>query len=117
MGDEPFVSGTGLLERYLEGFGKFLLEVEHYQLKPALKLVGLMRDLGEWMAADGLSVELLTEARAAEFVVHRRAAGNKYLLSRRALVPVFGYLRTAGAVGDPIVAEPDATERLLALAS
>ena len=114
MGDGLFMSGTGVLEQYLDGFREFLVEVERYQRKPALKLVGLMRHLGEWMAANGLPVESLTEARAAEFSASRKESGYTYLLSPRALVPVFGYLRAVGAVGDPILAVPDATGRLLA---
>ena len=113
MGSEQAESVAGPLDRYLDGFKRFLIDQERYQLTPALKLVGLMRDLSWWMAASAVDVDSLTEARAEEFTRARKGAGRTYLLSGRALIPVFGYLRGIGAMPGPIAAEPDAAGRLL----
>jgi integrase/recombinase XerD len=105
---------TGPLGPYVESFKSFLLEEEHYQRAPALKLVGLMTHLSGWMAANDVDVDALSAVRADEFVLARRAAGHTYLLSTRALMPVFGYLRRVGAMPEPVALVPDATGRLLA---
>ena len=114
MGSEPVESVAGPLGRYVEGFKRFLIDEEHYRPKPALKLAGLMADLSRWMAANEVGIDALTEARAEEFTQARKGAGRSYLLSPRALVPLFGYLRGVGAVPGPVAAEPDAVGRLLA---
>jgi len=114
VGSEPVESVAGPLGRYVEGFKRFLIDEEHYRPKPALKLAGLMADLSRWMAANEVGIDALTEARAEEFTQARKGAGRSYLLSPRALVPLFGYLRGVGAVPGPVAAEPDAVGRLLA---
>ena len=114
MGSESVESVAGPLGRYVEGFKRFLIDEEHYGLKPALKLAGLMSELSGWMAANGVVADALTEARAEEFTQARKEAGRSYLLSPRALIPLFGYLRGVGAVPGPVAAEPDAAGRLLA---
>ena len=98
MGSEPVESAAGPLGRYVEGFKRFLIDEEHYRPKPALKLAGLMADLSRWMAANAVGIDALTEARAEEFTQARKRAGLSYLLSPRALIPLFGYLRGVGAM-------------------
>jgi len=107
-------SMAGPLDRYLDGFRRFLIDQERYRRKPALKLVGLMRDLSWWMAASEVGIDVLTEIRAEEFTRARKRAGRSWLLSSRALIQVFCYLRGIGAVPAPVVAEPGAAGRLLA---
>ena len=72
MGSESVESVAGPLGRYVEGFKWFLIDEEHYGLKPALKLAGLMSDLSGWMAANGVVADALTEARAEEFTQARK---------------------------------------------
>ena len=114
MSSESVGSVAGPLDRYLADFKRFLVDEEHYQPKPALKLAGLMRDLSWWMAASGVGIDALTEVRAEEFTRVRKRAGRSCLLSPRALVPLFCYLREIGAMPGPVAAEPDAAGRLLA---
>src|SRR5690242_18664946 len=73
-----------------------------------------MRELSWWMAAHGVGVDTLTEVRGEEFIQARKGAGRSYLVSPRALIPLFGYLRGIGAMPGPVAAEPDAVGRLLA---
>lgn len=114
MGSDLVGTAAGPLEGYLDGFRSFLIDQERYGRKPALKLVGLMRDLSWWMAAGGVGMDALAEAMGEEFIRARKGAGKSYLLSPRALIPVFGYLREAGVLPAPVVGQPDAAGRLLA---
>ena len=110
MSSELVLGLTGPLGPYVEGFKSFLLEEEHYQRTPALKLVGLMSHLSRWMAANDVDIDALSAGRADEFPQARRASGYTYLLSARALIPVFGYLRRVGAMAEPVAVEPGALQ-------
>jgi len=60
----------------------------------------LMAHVSRWLAAKGLDVNALTDARVEEFLVHRRAEGYAQWLSTRATAPLLAYLRGIGAAPD-----------------
>jgi site-specific recombinase XerD len=58
----------------------------------------LMAHVSRWLAAEGLEPGGLTPEAAERFLAARRSAGYVLYLSSKALVPLLGYLRRAGAV-------------------
>ena len=89
---------TGPLMEYAEGFG-VELAAQGYVRDAAARQLRLTADLSGWLAATGVGVgELASTVRVDEFLEARRAGGNTILLSRRALMPLVGYLRSQDVV-------------------
>jgi integrase/recombinase XerD len=68
-----------------------------------------MGHLSRWLACEGRDAQGLTPAVADRFLAARRAAGYVLYLSPKALVPLLGYLRRAGAIPPaevPVPASP-----------
>ncbi len=98
MRDPGQVRVTGPLAEYAEGF-RAELAAQGYVRDAAARQLQLMAGLSGWLADTGVAVEdLVSAARAEEFLRARRAGGYRILLSRRALTPLIGYLRRQGVV-------------------
>jgi integrase/recombinase XerD len=109
----PRVRITGPLVRYVDGFGRALLD-QGYTPLSARSQLELMAHLSRWLADSEHGAESLTPARVDEFLAARRGEGHTHLLSPRGLAPLLAHLRGLGVT--PIAAsEPvNAVERLLA---
>ena len=95
----------GPLEEYRSGFRDFLRGLG-YAAGPVQMHLGLFSNLSRWLADRGLTAVDLSEARAAEFFVERRAAGYTWQTTPRSLLPLLGYLRSIGAVGAEMPPSP-----------
>jgi site-specific recombinase XerD len=74
----------------------------------------LMAHVSRWLAGEGLSAGGLTAEAAGRFLAARRAAGYVLYLSPKALVPLLGFLRRAGAApGAPAAAPAGPADALL----
>lgn len=82
---------------FAPGFGAELMR-RGYRPRSAGEQLRLMADASEWLAGRGLQAADLTEARVAELIVERRAAGRAHLLSVGATGPLLEYLRGLGVV-------------------
>jgi site-specific recombinase XerD len=103
---------SGPLTRLMDGFCVELGECGYPPESASLQL-RLMAHLSRWLEGQGLEARDLTPARVEEFLRARRAAGYRYLLSPRAVVPLMGYLSRVGAVSTPAPA-PSPADVLLA---
>lgn len=91
---------VGPLAVHVTGFRASLQE-RWYAPLTADEQVRLMAHLSRWLASHGLGCAELTDAVAEDFLRARRESGHQHLLSRRALVPLLGYLRAVGAAPVP----------------
>src|SRR5260370_14923638 len=74
--------------------------------------LGLMRELGAWMSAQGLGAGQLSPAAADRFVPVMRATRRR-LVSARGLVLILGYLRDHGVLPEPDVVPTGERDALL----
>ncbi|MGI8414586.1 MAG: tyrosine-type recombinase/integrase [Solirubrobacteraceae bacterium] len=96
---------SGPLAAFASGFSAELVRLG-YRPGSAGEQLRLMADVSEWLAGRGLQPCDLTEARAAELMVERRAAGRLHLLSVRAMVSLLAYLRGVGVVSVAVESLP-----------
>jgi integrase/recombinase XerD len=87
----------GPLQPYAAGFVAELARLG-YTSQSACGQMLLMAHVSRWLAAEGLEPGGLTPEAAERFLAARRSAGYVLYLSSKALVPLLGYLRRAGAV-------------------
>ena len=85
---------SGPLGGFVEGLLDELAR-QGYAARSFEAQVRLVRHLSEWMTAEGLTSAELTEEVLARFVADRRRVTSN-MRSRRALVPLMGYLRDLG---------------------
>jgi integrase/recombinase XerD len=91
---------TGPLEVYAAGFRDELLGRLGYSRWTASMHMYLFMHVSEWLAERELEAGELRGSRVAEFCADRRAAGHVTRLTPRGLVPLLGYLRGLGVLGD-----------------
>jgi integrase/recombinase XerD len=96
MEDPSRVRVTGPLEEHAAGFAGELSRLG-YTSGSACGQMLLMAHVSRWLAGEGLDAGGLTAEASERFLAVRRAAGYTQLLSPKALVPLLGYLRRAGA--------------------
>src|ERR1700691_4610929 len=96
---------TGPLARYSEGFGAALAEGGYAPTSVADQL-RLMAHLGRWLAGEGLRPGDLTPVVAERFLLARRAAGYRRVLSARGVAPLMEYLVAAGVIVPVVSPEP-----------
>lgn len=94
--------GPRLLDRFEEAFRERLRELG-YTRSSAEGQVRLMRDLGTWLAAEGLDCSQLSGGVAGRFVAARRARGCRAHRTAASLEPLFGLLRELRAIPGPVV--------------
>lgn len=82
-----------------------------------LSVVNLQRQvalLSRWLAAEGVAVEQLSEARIEEFLAAQRACGRRRSsMSRPGLLCLVELLRELGVVSAPVRPVPSPTEELM----
>jgi site-specific recombinase XerD len=88
---------------YADGF-RADLAAEGYAVEPANRNLRTLAHVSRWMDDQGLSAGQLSTARLEEFLEARRREGYHHALSIRAVMPLIGYLRRAGAGGVPLEA-------------
>jgi site-specific recombinase XerD len=104
MGDPSRVRLVGPLAAYGDGFANELVRVG-YRRNPVADQLRLMAHRSRWLSAEGLGPQNLTPEVCDAFLAARRAAGYTLWLSRKALVPMLGYLHEMEAV-PPAPPEP-----------
>ena len=103
MGRGSGVGMAGPLAAFAAGFSAELVRLG-YRPGSAAAQLQLMAEASAWLAGQDLQPCDLSEARVAQLMSARRAAGRSRLLSVRAIVPLLGYLRGLGVVPPPVVA-------------
>jgi len=108
-GYQSEVEVPGPLAPLVAGFKSGLVEAG-YGVHSVREHLWLMAHLSRWMDEHGLAASDLDEDRLEEFLIARRAAGHRTLCSRRALVPLTGFLAAQGiaATGAPAVSALEA---------
>ena len=107
MGDPSRVRVAGPLEAHAAGFVAELARLG-YTSGSAYGQMLLMAHVSRWLAGEGLDAGGLTPEAAERFLASRRAAGYVLYLSPKALVPLLGCLRRAGAAPEAPVPAPAA---------
>ncbi len=109
--DPNRVRVVGPLVEYADGFRRKLAE-DGYAPASATRQLELMANVSRWLADYGLAVGALTPRRVEMFVIARREAGYRNRARPDRLVR---YLRSVGAVPDPLSAGGEASgiEQLL----
>ena len=97
MRDPSRARVTGPLEEYAAGFVAELARLG-YTGNSASGQMFVMGHLSRWLASEGRDARGLTPTVLDQFLAARRAAGYVLYLSPKALVPLLGYLRRAGAI-------------------
>lgn len=97
MGKPSRVRVTGPLTPHAAGYRRELVE-QGYRPTPTANQLQLMAHVSRWLESQGLGVSQLSPDRVEEFLAHRRAEGYRLWLSPRAMEPLLGYLRRAGAL-------------------
>jgi integrase/recombinase XerD len=97
MGDPSRARVTGPLRQYAPGFIAELARLGYTQNSASGQMF-VMAHLSRWLAAEGLDASGLMPQVAERFLAARRSAGYVLYLSPKALAPLLGYLRGAGAV-------------------
>ena len=92
MGRGSGVGMAGPLAAFAAGFSAELVRLG-YRPGSAAAQLQLMAEASAWLAGQDLQPCDLSEARVAQLMSARRAAGRSRLLSVRAIVPLLGYLR------------------------
>jgi integrase/recombinase XerD len=108
MGDPSRACVAGPLEPYAAGFAAELARLG-YASGSAYGQMLLMAHVSRWLFGEGLDAGGLTPRAAGRFLAERRAVGYAQLLSPKALVPLLGFLRRAGAAPEapaPVPAGP-----------
>lgn len=95
---------TGPLDEHAEGF-RVMLTRRGYATSSAAAQLQMMAHLSRWLARAGLSAGDLTPAVVERFLLARRAAGYRRLLSARAVAPLAEFLGSAGLIV-PAAPEP-----------
>lgn len=106
MVDLSRVRISGPLEPFAAGFGRELVS-QGYAPQPAAQQLLLMAHVSRWLAVDGRQVGALDSVTAEAFAISRRAAGYSNLLTVNALAPLLAYLRSLGAIAQPVVPVAD----------
>lgn len=101
----PVVVVPGPLAGLADRFGEALRAAGYTPLSAARQL-RLMAHVSRWMASESLEVGELTDDVLGRFLAVRREAGHTALLSRRALRPLVGLLRSEGLMAEAAVAAP-----------
>jgi integrase/recombinase XerD len=99
---------SGPLQPHAQGFTAELARLG-YTSGSAYGQMLLMAHVSRWLAGEGLDAGGLTPETAERFLVARRAAGYVLYLSPKALAPLLGFLRRAGAAPEappPVAAGP-----------
>jgi hypothetical protein len=86
----------GPLQPYAAGFVAELARLG-YTPQSACGQMLLMAHVSRWLAAEGLEAGGLTPEAGERFLAARRSSGYGLYRSPKALVPLLGYLRRAGA--------------------
>ena len=90
------------------------LEERRYSRLSAVNLQRQVAQLSRWLAAEGLGVEQLSEARIEAFLAAQRASGrNRSSLSRPGLLCLVELLRELGVVSVRVRPAPSPTEGLM----
>lgn len=97
MSDPSHARVTGPLGQYAAGFVAGLARVGYTPGSASGQML-LMAHLTRRLAVEGLDVAGLTPQVAARFLAARGAAGYSMYLSSKALVRLFGHLRSLGVV-------------------
>jgi integrase/recombinase XerD len=97
---------TGPLAGTAPGFSAELARRGYTELSTGSQL-RLLAHLSRWLASQGAGIEELSPTMLARFVAARRAAGYTGLRSARALVPLLGYLRDLGVLGNAADVRPE----------
>lgn len=109
MEDPSRACVSGPLQPYAAGFAAELVRLG-YTSGSAYGQMLLMAHLSRWLVGESLGAGGLTPEAAQRFLAHRRAVGYVLYLSPKALVPLLGFLRRAGAVPEapaaPVPAGP-----------
>lgn len=104
---------SGPLAAYADRFREDLAE-KGYHPQVIGRHVGLMADLSRWLEEQHCSSDALSAEVVREFLLVRRSAGCRDLVSTGAVAPLLGFLRGVGAApeeGTPVPATP--VDRLL----
>ena len=106
----------GPLAPLAAGFKSALVEAG-YGVHSVRGHLWLMAHLSRWMDEHGLAASDLDEDRLEEFLIARRAAGYTTMCSRRALVPLTGFMAAQGiaVAGAPTVSALEALYSLYLL--
>lgn len=103
MVTSPFdVRVSGPLMPWRTGFCEEL-DRRGYSPLSVANQVRLLAHASRWMTETEVELGALSEARCAEFLVARRAAGYTSFLSAKGLAPLLGFLRGEGVVPEPVV--------------
>jgi integrase/recombinase XerD len=95
FGNLPEERTSGPLFQFGAHFAEHLVARGHGR-SHICNLKGLLRDLDQWLASEGLRAEDLRRSEIERFQADRVAAGRKILVSVRALTPLMEYLRGVG---------------------
>jgi site-specific recombinase XerD len=113
MVDPARIRVTGPLVAHRQGLWDALLALGYRPLS-AGNLLRVTAHLSRWLQERGLSLAEVTSEGITAFFEARRRAGYTQFLTPRALAPILGYLRQAGAVPPPPAApEPTGLDRVL----
>jgi integrase/recombinase XerD len=104
-GDGPLVAFAGGFERKLVGLG--------YRPGGVAMHLRLMRQLDGWLAGAGLAVGDLTPARVEQFLVARRAGGQRRVPTLASATALLAYLTELGVVAAASPPVQSARDRLL----
>jgi integrase/recombinase XerD len=108
MEDPSRACVAGPLEPYAAGFTAELARLG-YTSGSAYGQMLLMAHVSRWLAGEGLDAGGLTPEATERFLAHRRAVGYVLYRSPKALGPLLGFLRRAGAAPEapsPVPAGP-----------
>lgn len=90
------------------------LEERCYSRLSAVNLQRQVAQLSRWLAAEGMAVEQLSEARIEAFLAAQRASGrNRSSMSRPGLLCLVELLRELGVISAPVRSVPSPTEELM----
>lgn len=114
VSDRTRIGVPGPLEPFAAGLRAELTRAG-FTRQVVAKHTHLLADMSSWLAQHDLSAGDADSDVIATFLIDRRDAGHRYLISSRGITPTVGYLRTLGVVPqhrDPTPVSP--TETLLA---
>ncbi len=104
---------TGPLAPFADQYRERLRERRYTRLS-AVNLERQVAQMSRWLEAEGVGVELLSEARIVAFVTAQRASGRgRSSLSQPGLVCLLELLRELGVVAEAVLATPSSTEALM----
>jgi integrase/recombinase XerD len=103
---------AGPLAAFAPGFVEDLV-ARGYRPGTAADHLRLMVDVSRWLTEQGLGAGDLTAVAVERFFADRRASGRARLRSRRALGPLFDYLRGLGVVPPAVSVAPSTPGEVL----